>query len=80
MFNLKNLSREQKIEYVIVFSIFAVSIIVGILVGRNEEWFRPAFFSAGYMSGSLITCLLLFSIYRSVSYFLGLFNRKTVEK
>ncbi|MBU9720843.1 MULTISPECIES: hypothetical protein [Bacillaceae] len=61
----KNLSKETYIVY----SIFIISIIIGILVGANTEWFRPAFSNAGYMAGSLMSCLLLFSIYQTVSYF-----------
>ncbi|MBU9713169.1 hypothetical protein [Evansella tamaricis] len=62
---LKNITK----EHYIVFGIFVVSILVGILVGGNREWFRPAFSNAGYMAGSLMTCLILFSIYHAVSHF-----------
>lgn len=63
---LKNLSKETKLEYIIVAIIFIISIIVGIIVGKNEEWFRPSFFMAGYMGASVITCLLLFTLYRVI--------------
>ncbi|MFA9557554.1 hypothetical protein ACERII_09635 [Evansella sp. AB-rgal1] len=76
MFNLNKINKEKKVEYVIVAIIFAISIIVGIAVGSNTEWFRPQFYSGGYMAGSLVTCLALFSIYQFVNFILSFVNKK----
>lgn len=70
-----NLSKETKREYVIVAIIFIISIIVGVSVGNNEEWFHPSFFMAGYMAASLITCLLLFAVYRMIDNVIQLFKK-----
>ncbi|ADU29639.1 hypothetical protein [Evansella cellulosilytica] len=75
-----NLSKEEKTEYAIVFSIFAISIIVGMVVGQNTEWFRPAFSSAGYMAASLVTCLVLFMIYNVTLFFISLSKKKSVNE
>lgn len=79
MTKLKNMSKEQKLEYGIVFSIFIISIIVGYFVGQNRDWFRPAFTAGGYMAGSLMTCMLLFMVYRSISFIVGLVNKKSAQ-
>ncbi|MDQ0257006.1 hypothetical protein J2S74_004451 [Evansella vedderi] len=79
MTKLKEMSKEEKREYIIVFSIFIISIIVGYFVGQNREWFRPSFTAAGYMAGSLMTCMALFSIYRIISFVASFFNKKPVQ-
>ncbi|MDG5786289.1 hypothetical protein QA612_02220 [Evansella sp. AB-P1] len=76
---LKKFSKEQKTDGIIISTIFIISIVVGIFVGNNTEWFRPAFATAGYMAGSLLTCVLLFSIYRIISFFLSLTNKKSAS-
>ncbi|WP_035186068.1 hypothetical protein [Alteribacter aurantiacus] len=72
MFKFKNVSKEEKVEQIIVAVIFLLSIGAGVFVGGNEEWFRNSHFSAGYMAGSLVTCIVLFSVYQLVSTILGL--------
>ncbi|MCD8510651.1 MAG: hypothetical protein LRY73_12795 [Bacillus sp. (in: Bacteria)] len=74
---LKNMSKEQKWEYIIVFSIFIISIVVGYFVGNNREWFRPSFANGGYMAGSLLTCVFLFMVYRSIVFIINIFNKKS---
>lgn len=66
MSKLMNLSNEAKKEYAIVAVIYFISITVGILVGNNTEWFQPAFAMAGFMAGSTLTCMLLFTIYNLI--------------
>lgn len=63
---LKNLSKETRKEYAIVAIIYAISILVGLLVANNTEWFQPAFAMAGFMAGSTLTCMILFTIYKLV--------------
>ncbi|SDZ18797.1 hypothetical protein SAMN05421736_107120 [Evansella caseinilytica] len=75
----KNLDKSQKLEYSIVFSIFAISIIVGNVIGQNSEWFRSSNSTGGYMAGSLLTCLVLFSVYRSIAFIVHLFRKKSVQ-
>lgn len=70
----KDMSKSQKIEYIIVFSLLALSVIAGIIVGMNEEWFLRRNFTAGYMAGSLLTVLLLFGMYQTVNFFLNMKN------
>ncbi|UCZ54160.1 hypothetical protein LGQ02_05195 [Bacillus shivajii] len=74
---VKNLTKDEKKEYIVAFTIIAISIIVGIFVGQNEEWFRPANFSAGYMSGSLLTGVILFSLYRFVDFLIEKMKKKS---
>ncbi|WP_257009804.1 hypothetical protein [Evansella halocellulosilytica] len=68
---VKNLTKEERRNYIIGFSIIFISIITGIFVGQNGEWFSPANFSAGYMAGSLITALVLFFIYQIIDFFVS---------
>jgi uncharacterized ion transporter superfamily protein YfcC len=65
---LKNLNKDQKMEYIIALSLIAVSILAGIIVGMNEEWIDRRNFTAGYMAGSLLAALFLFGIYRSIAF------------
>lgn len=74
MIALKKMSKENKFDLIIITSILILSMLVGIFVGLNEEWFDTRDFTAGYMSGSLLTVILLFSIYRSIAFF---FEKKT---
>ncbi|MBM7097517.1 hypothetical protein JSY36_17425 [Bacillus sp. H-16] len=78
MFKFKNVTKEEKIEQIIVVVIFLLSIGTGVFVGGNEEWFRNAHFSAGYMAGSLVTCVVLFSIYQLVNVVMG-FSKKNAQ-
>lgn len=67
--NIENKApKETKREYILIFSLLAIAIIVGIFVGLNEEWVTRRNFSAGYMAGSLMTALLLFALYRSIAF------------
>ncbi|GEL08945.1 hypothetical protein [Salisediminibacterium halotolerans] len=63
-----NAPKETKREYILIFSLLAIAVIVGIFVGLNEEWVTQRNFSAGYMAGSLLTALLLFAVYRSAAF------------
>ncbi|TVP88133.1 MAG: hypothetical protein EA344_00820 [Alkalicoccus sp.] len=73
---LKDLTQEQKTEYIIAISLLAVSVAVGIVVGMNEEWFARRNFTAGYMAGSLLSVILLFAVYRSISFLINMFRKK----
>lgn len=76
MLKIRDISKEEKLEYAVVAIIFLISIIIGILIGSNENWFRPAFFSAGYMAGSLLTCIGLFALYRFMNRMIGYVKKK----
>ncbi|PYZ94006.1 hypothetical protein CR194_00230 [Salipaludibacillus keqinensis] len=69
MVALKEISKQDKLQFIIISSIISVSILSGIFVGLNEDWFISRNFTAGYMAGSLMTVIVLFSIYRSIAFF-----------
>ncbi|MBB5173336.1 hypothetical protein [Texcoconibacillus texcoconensis] len=78
MFTFKNVSIHERNEQIIVIALFVASIIVGLVIA-NTELFSDQSFSAGYMVGSLMACLILFSIYMMIdSLFLNK-NRKDVS-
>ena len=79
MFKFSEISKEEKKDYIAVAIIFPLSIIIGIIIGSNREWFQPAFFSAGYMAGSIIACLTLFTLYNIGSTLMS-FRNKNKEK
>ncbi|WP_280768766.1 hypothetical protein [Salipaludibacillus daqingensis] len=70
MITFKEMSKENRLHLLIISSIITVSILAGIYVGSNEAWFNPRNFTAGYMAGSLLAVIVLFSIYRSVAFFI----------
>ncbi|WP_096439855.1 hypothetical protein [Alteribacter populi] len=78
MFKFKNVSKEEKTEQIVVGVIFFLSIIAGLFIGNNTNWFTSANFSAGYMAGSLVTGLLLFSVYQIINFILG-FPKKRIK-
>ncbi|SDO27201.1 hypothetical protein [Alkalicoccus daliensis] len=73
---LKELSREQRIEYIIMASLLIISVIIGIIVGMNEEWFLRRNFTAGYMAGALLSVILLFGIYRFIDFCISFTKNK----
>ncbi|WP_078577411.1 hypothetical protein [Salipaludibacillus agaradhaerens] len=73
---LKEMSQNDRIETGIIVAILALSVIIGIIVGRQEEWIAPRNFTAGYMVGSLTSIIILFSIYRSISIIAKMLDKK----
>jgi len=69
MVTFKEMSKENTIHFIIIASIFILSILTGIFVGLNEELFALRNFTAGYMAGSLLAVIVLFAIYRSIAFF-----------
>ncbi|CAM3977505.1 hypothetical protein [Alkalicoccus chagannorensis] len=69
---LKDMTSEQRRDSIITFVLIGIAVVIGIVVGRNEEWFSPANFSAGYMAGSLLSVILLFAVYRSIAFVVNL--------
>ncbi|WP_147803116.1 hypothetical protein [Alkalicoccus halolimnae] len=76
MLILKDLNKDQKMEYTIALSLIAVSILAGIVVGMNEEWMDRRNFTAGYIAGSLLAALFLFGIYRSIAFIVNAVKKK----
>lgn len=75
MDTVKDTGTVNKTEYIIVFSLLALSVIIGIIVGMNEEWFVRRNFTAGYMAGSLLSVLILFGVYQIISALLQTFKK-----
>ncbi|SER76609.1 hypothetical protein [Salipaludibacillus aurantiacus] len=65
---LKEMSKQERINIIIVFALLGAAVAVGIFVGTNEEWIASRNFTAGYMAGSLLAAVVLFSIYRSIAF------------
>ncbi|MGJ9383663.1 hypothetical protein CR203_19905 [Salipaludibacillus neizhouensis] len=72
MIALKQFSKEQKFDFGMNLAIIGLAILIGVIVGMNEEWFLARNFTAGYMAGSLLAALLLFALYRTIVFFVNL--------
>ncbi|MCR6110119.1 hypothetical protein HXA35_07245 [Bacillus sp. A301a_S52] len=70
------MSQNNRIETGIIITILALSVIIGIIVGRQENLVAPRNFTAGYMVGSLTSIIILFSIYRSISFIAKMLDKK----
>ncbi|UTR14135.1 hypothetical protein MM221_16380 [Salipaludibacillus sp. LMS25] len=73
---LRERSQNDRIETGIIIGILVLSVIIGIIVGRQEEWISPRNFTAGYMVGSLTSIIILFSIYRFISFIAEKLDKK----
>lgn len=63
------LSNEKKNEYIIVTGILTASVIIGIIVGLTPEFVVIRNFTAGYMAASLMSAVVMFSVYHIILYF-----------
>ncbi|TMW70444.1 hypothetical protein [Alteribacter natronophilus] len=76
MFKLKNVTKEEKNEQVTAVIIFLIAIGIGLAAAFTSV--HPNHFSAGYMAGSLLSCLVIYSLYLWIS---GLLNKnKSAEQ
>lgn len=64
-----SLTKEKKNEYKIVSGILITSVIIGIIVGMNPEFVAIRNFTAGYMAASLMSALVMFSVYHAILHF-----------